>query len=298
MRSPICLLKSEIAAAPFNVAPEKKTCCERILDTHNIVLIVVDEPKFGVRVRLQEDSKHHEIVLPIASLEYLWAFSHYAWVLIHEYAEAQRASQSQFNCVGNERLQKSFDTLEWAKSNLNDSGAGQWPTSGPRPTKRPDSDEDSEAATELFLCAIAWILHHEIAHVELSHPLINTNFSEQEEKEADEFATKWLLEGLSKDDPKLKKRAFGLIIALLCIQSLEVDTSPNLRNTHPDAHDRIFNNISTYQVGDEEFIEAICSVVLQYLFHDKEISANINGPNFQEILGDFLFNISRAKSSS
>jgi hypothetical protein len=298
MRSPICLLETQIAGAPFNVAPEKADRCAQNRDDHKINFLIADESQFGIRVRLSEESQIPEIVLPIASLEYLWAFSHYCWVLTQEYASAQRTGASKFDCVGNQRLRDSTHILQWAKSNLLQSGTEQWPESGPRPRQDSHSCDDSRVATELFLCAIAWILHHEIAHVVLQHPLINTAFSEHEEREADRFATEWLLDGLPQDDPRLKKRALGLAVAVLCLQSLEVDTSSCLRNTHPAAHDRIFKNTAIYQCGNDEVIEAMCTVVLQYLFHDTGISANIDGATFSEILGDLLYDISRAKSGS
>jgi len=298
MRSPICLLETQIAGAPFNVAPEKSNRCAQNRDDHKIECIMVDEPKFGVRVRLSTKNKTPEIVLPIASLEYLWAFSLYCWVLIQEYATAQRAGESQFDCLGNQRITESADILQWAKSNMLDSGTDPWPESGPRPVQDLHSVDDSRVATELFLCAIAWIMHHEIAHVVLGHPLITTVFSEQEEQEADRFATEWLLDGLPKNDPKLKKRALGLTVAVLCLQSLEVGTTSCLRNTHPAAHDRIFNSTSIYQVGDDEVVQATCTVVLQYLFHDTGITANIDGETFSDILGDILIDISRSKSRS
>lgn len=293
MRSPICLLESQISGAPFNVAPEKARRLEQLRDDHKIDFAIVDEPLFGVRVRLEANRQTPEIVLPIASLEYLWAFSHHCWVLTQEYAEAQRAGAEQFDCSGNQRLRESAHILQWAKANLTGTGTESWPQSGPRPRGDSDSCDDSAVATELFLCAIAWISHHEIAHVVLQHPLINTVFSEQEEREADEHATKWLLDGLPQSDPKLKKRALGLAVAVLCLQSLEVDTVPCLRNTHPAAHDRIFKNTAIYQVGNDEVIEAICTVVLQYLFYSTGIVANVDGASFLEILGDLLLDISR-----
>lgn len=298
MRSPICLLEAQIAGAPFNVAPEKASLCAQQRDNHKIDFVMVDEPKFGVRVRLDADSQTPEIVLPIASLEYLWAFSHYCWVLTQEYAAAQRAGAKQFDCVGNERLRESTHILQWAKANLVNSGTAQWPEFGPRPKQDSDSCDDSRVATELFLCTIAWILHHEIAHVVLQHPMIDTAFSEQEEREADRYATDWLLDGLPQDDPRLRKRALGLTVAVLCLQSLEVDTVSCLRNTHPAAHDRIFKNTAIYQVGNDEVVEAMCTVVLQYLFHDTGISADVDGASFSEILGELLYDILRAKSGS
>ncbi|MEE4130101.1 phage exclusion protein Lit family protein [Pseudomonas viridiflava] len=296
MRSPICHLEFQITGAPFSVAPEKAGQCAKQRDDHKIDFVMVDEPKFGFRVRLEASSQTPEVVLPIASLEYLWAFSHHCWVLTQEYAESQHVGAEQFDCVGNQRLRESAHILEWAKANLTSTGTERWPESGPRPKEYSHSCDDWAVATELFLCAIAWILHHEIAHVVLHHPLINTAFSEQEEREADKHATKWLLDGLPQCDPKLKKRALGIAVAVLCLQSLEVGSGSCLRNTHPAAHDRIFKNTATYQVGNDEVIDAICSVVLQYLFHDTGITANVDGATFSDILGDLLYDISLTKN--
>lgn len=300
MRSPILHLENQITGAPFNSAPEKETLCAMHRDTFHITFVLVDElidkRIFRIRVRLDEES-NPEVVLPIVALEYLWAFSHYCWVLTQEYAQAQRNSASDFDCVGNKRLKESFDLLDWAKKNLTDSGVEQWPQTGPRPRHSPASHGDDEhVASEIFLCSLAWMLHHEIAHVVLNHPFVNTSLSDIEERDADEFATKWLLGGLEESDPRLKKRALGIAVAVLCLQSLEVVSVACLRNTHPAAYDRIFKNTSSYKCGNEELIEAISTVVLQYLFHDTGVSANINGTTFSEILGDMLYDISRVKS--
>ena len=296
MRSPIFHLINQIADAPFTSAPEKEIMCAEHIDTFRISRALVDERMFGVRVRLDKESKP-VIVLPIAALEYLWAFSHYCWVLTQEYAQSQRNGDSEFNCVENDRLQNSFSLLGWAKKNLSGSGTEQWPQKGPRPRHAPISHGDDEhVASELFLCSLAWMLHHERAHVVLNHPYVNTSCSEMEEREADEFATRWLLDGLEENDPRLKKRALGIAVAVLCLQSLEVGTVTCLRNTHPAAYDRIFKNITSYKCGNEEVIEAVCIVVLQYLFHEEGVVANVNGSTFSEILNDLLYDISRTKS--
>lgn len=297
MRSPICHLEKQIAAAPFSIAPEKERICEKHKDEFQISISLVDERLFGIRVRLDEQSTP-EVVLPIAALEYLWAFSHYCWVLTQEYAQSQKEGVCEFDCVGNKRLQESYTLLEWAKKNLASTGIEQWPSTGPRPRPKvsPQSENnDEDVASELFLSSIAWMLHHEIGHIVLKHPFINTSLSEFEERQADDFATEWLLSGLEENDPRLKKRAIGIAIGVLCIQSLEVDSGICLRNTHPAAYDRVHTNISKYKCGNEELIEAICAVVIQFMFHGKGISANINGSSFSEILSDLLYEISRLK---
>lgn len=296
MRSPILLLEQQIAGAAFNVAPEKANVCAQHRDDHRIEFVIEDESGFGIRVRPNTDTQDPEIVLPIAALEYLWAFSHYCWVLTQEYASAQRTGASQFDCKGNQRLRESWSVLEWARSNLEGTGTAPWPKSGPRPKQDSYSADDACVATELFLCALAWIVHHEIGHVVLKHPLVSTAFSVQEEQAADQHATDWLLGGLEPGDPRLKKRALGLAVAVLCLQSLEVTSTSCLRNTHPAAHDRIFANTSRHQCGNEEVVEAMCTVILQYLFHENGIAANVDGATFADIFGDLLYDIARSKS--
>lgn len=294
--SPILLLTEQIIGAPFNVAPEKGYLCAQHRDRHNIEFVFVDEPEFGIRVRRSLNGEGYEVVLPIAALEYIWAFSHYSWVLTQEYALAQCNGATEFDYVGNKRLRDSFATYEWAKRNLSEPRAQAWPATVPRPNQDVSSEEDVSVATELFLCALGWIIHQEIGHVVLNHPLGIQSFSIQQEQEADRYATDWLLEGLNRQDPKLKKRALGLSVAVLCLQSLEV-SSGCLSNTHPGAHDRIYANTSRHQCGDDEVIEATCTVILQYLFHDTSITAKVDGTTFSEILGDFLFDVARTKKS-
>ena len=298
MRSPIIHLQNQILGAPFTVAPERACLCKKYRDENNIVIALVDEIGFRIRVKPSQENSAIEIILPIASLEYLWAFSHYCWVLTQEYASAQRNNTIMFDCRGNDRLRDSHTILHWAGSNLVSSGVEQWPLQGPRPTENSDFADDEHVATELFLCAIGWILHHEIAHVVLKHPMIKSSFGQQEERAADQHATNWLLEGLQPGAPELKKRVLGITVALLCLQSLEVNDHVCLRNTHPSAHDRIFSNLNNYQASNHEIVAAFSSVVLQYLFHDTGISANLDGHSFAKILGDLLYEISRFRNGS
>jgi hypothetical protein len=294
MRSPISLLENQINSAPLNIAPEKADLCAQYINENNITIALVDEPGFGIRVRLCANTQMPEIVLPVASLEYLWAFSHYCWVLVQEYSSAQDTDATYFDCVGSSRLRSSYAVLNWAKMNLAGSGTASWPSECPRPKQDDHGCGDTHVATELFLCAVAWILHHEIAHVVLRHPLIGTTLATEEERQADRHATKWLLEGLLPDAPESKKRVIGITVALLCLQSLEVGVRSCLRSTHPAAHDRIFDNLDGCQDWSNETAAAFSSVVLQYLFCDEGVMANAEGYSFSEIYRDLLFDISRS----
>lgn len=293
MRSPICNIEESISGVAFKIAPEKETECAKNRDEHDISIDLIDDTKFSIRVNLSSNT----IILPIASLEYIWAFALYCWVLTQEYASAQRAGVKEFDCTGNTRLKNSYLLLEWAKKNLLTTGTESWPIDLPMPKKSPENCSDIHVANELFLCSLGWMVHHEIGHIVLHHPPLATNFSEQEEKDADRHATDWLLSDLEENCPMLKKRALGIAVGVLCLQSLEVNTKSCLRNTHPNAHDRIFDCLSKYKVGTEEVVEAFSTVLLQYLFHNEGIKANIDGKSFSSILGDLLFDISRSKNS-
>jgi len=71
MRSPIIHLQNQTAGAPFNVPPERACACKQYRDHNKIDFVLVDEIGFRVRVRPCAQNQTIEIVLPIASLEYL-----------------------------------------------------------------------------------------------------------------------------------------------------------------------------------------------------------------------------------
>ena len=294
MRSPILHLESSIQGVPFQIAPENLEKCMKHRDRYNISIELSDDKLFSIRVNLETNT----IILPIASLEYLWAFTLYCCVLYQEYREGQMKGAEEINCVGNQRLQNAYLVLQWARKNMLTSGIEEWPKDLPAPQANPENESDIHVANELFLCALGWMLYHEIGHIVLQHPPITTGYSEQEEKEADQFSTEWILSKLEKNCPMLKKRALGIAVGVLCLQSLEVSGKSCLKNTHPNAHDRIFSCLSKYQVGTEELIEAFSITVLQYLFHDDgNITIDVDENSFSEIWGNLLFDISRSRRS-
>jgi hypothetical protein len=293
MRSPICNLENSIAGVAFNIAPEKETQCRYYRDIYGISIVLIDDADFSIRVNISTKA----IILPIASLEYLWSFSLYSWILTQEYNSTQKDGEEEFDCLGNDRLRAAHKLLEWAGDNLNTTGKKKWPSGLPKPEKEPVGESDIDVANELFLCALGWMVHHEIGHIVLGHPPLETSLSEQEEKDADIHATNWLLSELESSSPMLKKRAIGISVAVLCLQSLEVGTKSCLRNTHPNAHDRVDYCLSKYTVGNEEVIEAFCAVILQYLFQSEGFQADISGETFSSIMGGLLFDMSRSKNS-
>lgn len=293
MRSPICHLESSIAGVAFQIAPERETESVLLRDKHGIDIELIDDTGFSIRV----DLKTNTIRIPIAALEYLWSFSHYTWVLVDEYRAAQPTGAKQFDCLGNSRLAQSNKLLEWAKSNLLADGNSPWPKSAPAPTRSVTADNDVVMANEMFLCALGWIVHHEIGHIALGHSHFLTNLAVREEQEADDYATDWLLSALGPNDQQHQKRALGVAVAILCIQSTEIHTNACPANTHPDAHERIFACLSKVDIDLSEPVNAYASVVLQFLFHDQNIKTDVDGESFGAILDDLLVSIARSKGT-
>lgn len=291
MRSPICHLESSIAGVAFQIAPEREAESVALRDKHQIEIELIDDSGFSIRV----DLKTSAIKLPIAALEYLWSFCHYTCVLVDEYRTAQMKGAKQFDCLGNSRLVSSNELLKWAKSNLLSEGTSQWPPSSPAPRRSGVANNDASVATELFLCALGWIVHHEIGHIALGHSHLLTDLAVREEQEADDYATDWLLSALDPSDRQRLKRALGIAAAILCIQSTEIQNSACLANTHPDAHERIFACLSKVEADHSELVNAYASVVLQYLFHDQSVDADVDGDSFGVIMGDLLVSIARSK---
>ena len=106
MRSPICHLFSAINSSPFKIAPEKEQDLKTIVDDKKIIISVVSEPGFNIRVRKNESNNSHEIVLTVASLEYIWAFSNFFWVFTQEYSKSQKNNDEhkRTRCIARNRI--------------------------------------------------------------------------------------------------------------------------------------------------------------------------------------------------
>jgi hypothetical protein len=293
MRSPICHLEPYISGVALNIAPEQKEALLALRDRHNLSFELTDkqESEDASKNIIGIDVTTGVISLPIAALEYLWSCAYTYWVVNQEYAKAQHAGQEKFNATGNERLRDAATLTVWGKNNISTSGVMVWPKTLPDPTQSHLPHDDISIANELFLSALGWIVHHEIGHAALGHPALEVGYSQQQEKDADLHATDWILSNLTPSDLRLQKRALGVAIALLHIQSLE---DRSAFSKHPDAHGRLCYCLDRYEIGQQEAIEAFTVVILQLLFHEQGLTADIDGESFKVILGDFILKISRS----
>ena len=138
-----------------------------------------------------------------------------------------------------------------------------WPAGLPRPRQRTQYASDGHVADELFLCAGAFILHHELAHFRCMHKW--SMFSEDNremEVEADAAAASWILDGVERPDPRFGKRALGLAIALGWLTSIAAYVVED-QTHHPPSTERLSKILGNYIDDDDDVIWAVVSTILR-----------------------------------
>ena len=172
-----------------------------------------------------------------------------------------------------------------------------WPTDFPRTQRSPDSSDRSNSsaeidAQELFLCAVGWILHHELAHIQLQHGSIGSD-SLREETEADELATEMLLQGITNRD-LISKRGLGITNALLalCCRDLELRKMQrsNVRRTHPKSAERLYKTLGHRALADQCVVVTFAVYILKLHFDHLGIETNQRVyPDLMSCLSDYCF---------
>lgn len=291
MRSPILKLETFIAGSTFRIAPEREVELGDWSDLTKFSIAIVDRKGFSIKVSV----KKREASLPVAALEYLWAASHAYIVLYDEYCTAQKDGEEYFDTSGNSRRRNAIDLGKWAVDNMFGSATEDWPCNFPMPDDKAPHGSDIHVANELFLCAIAWIIHHEIAHVKLEHPDVESVTSLSEEREADISATSWIL-AHSDVEAEYRKRTVGIATAILAIQGTESNTGDILQ-THPKAFERLYDCLENAQIDDDNEVYAFSSFVMQMQLATQGISIPTDANSFKELFSEILIIFARQVNS-
>ncbi|KLU28097.1 hypothetical protein EOS_00795 [Caballeronia mineralivorans PML1(12)] len=246
-------------------------------------LAISDDDGFSIRVNI--DTK--EATLPVFSLEYLWCFSLMILMLVEEYQAAQRGQKSTFDFKESQCVSQAVDLLNWAHGRMLRGDRSPWPEDAPRPEQSPANDSVELMVSEVFLCAIAWIIHHEIAHIRLRHG-IETVYSTQEEIDADAAATDWIFSGEQNSDMRFK-RQLGMAVALLSMQFLEEPQGKDSKvKSHPPSLERLDRCFEQAQVARDGFIRALTTVALQFQLANQNLQSVLDGNSWDEIMGDAM----------
>lgn len=276
-RSPVLALRDAIAASPFNVAPERALSLPTVAP--HFALALSNDRKFNVRV----NTETHEATLPIATLEYMWACTHLLLGLYEAFEGGQHQGDQVLD-LGNDRdFCTRLDLFNWALNNMLDDGQRSWPADAARP-----ADGVQSLTDELFLVAIGWILHHEIAHVRSNHQRAHRLYTVQQESEADAKAVDWIF-GACTDPQMLTKRQLGMTIALLAMQFLDEPTNGDTYiGTHPPTSERIFVCLNRAQTDPDGLAYSLCSIAMHFQLGQHALTSGLDGPSFQAILDEAL----------
>ncbi len=256
--SPIRSLDQYLINSVARIAPEKANYLESFRIVHDPCVVFTNDQEFSFRV----DTKSKEIKLPTGALEYLWCACYAFYVIYQEYSTAIQDSANEFDLNGNERTREALSLYKWGREQIQQSAPREWPTDKAKPEVSATAVEDVTVANELYLCAVAWILHHEFAHIIHGHknePL-NNEESRIEETKADESATKWILEGIY-DEADIKKRGLGVAIATLVLTAQDILVGEFKETTHPRSFQRLYDAICPYFKNPDHLVYAFSTVI-------------------------------------
>lgn len=290
-RSPILLLQDSLAGSVFAIAPERQGELKAVVSSHDLSMVISDDRGFSVRINPQSG----DITVPIAAMEYVWACAHAFMVFYDEYGAAQRRGDDQFDITQSPRGQDAVRLFNWALRNMQLSGVDPWPADLPKPEASPTPKSDAHIANEVYLCAMSWILHHEIAHKRLNHPPQAMSNALQEEQDADRVATEWILHQVN-DASMQQKRTLGIVIAILSIQAHESLThSASDLQTHPRAFQRLAACLYQYNIDENDEVLAVAAANLQILLaQNGSANPDLNRASFDTLVSEFLVAFSRA----
>jgi hypothetical protein len=98
----------------------------------------------------------------------------------------------------------------------------------------------------LFRLAICFIILHELAHLDLKHSTCSVDASIRQEREADCYAARWLLEapGITRVDRL--NCLFAVTITMMWLTVLNVYLGPSESQTHPESYERLYDLLDAF----------------------------------------------------
>lgn len=296
MSSPIRVLDQDIINSLVRISPENKDELEQFRIKFEPKATFTSDSGFRFRV----NTKTKNIIIPTVALEYLWCSSYTFYLIYIKYTQRQeKGNFDMFHLQSDPELALALEMYKWSSDSLADKKSN-WKDNFPSPSNTSSKDKESHEsiATELFLCAIAWILHHEIAHIYHEHPNEETHKkgSINQEREADSSATKWIL-GSITDENLIQKRGLGVIIAILAITSQDILSGKFNNTTHPKSYERLFDAIDPYFKDENHIVYAFSTIILHthMVISNTDIELNKSNPSWKDDFTDCLLMMSRIK---
>lgn len=227
----------------------------------------------GPSVKLGLNGKGAQIRLQTAYLEHLWSFI-YSWLVIYEEGVQKPLLAGAYS--GELRydtpLKQRAEALRRWGDSLRDTYT-PWPAELPSPSST-EGDEAgyAKAASQIYVMAVAYLLHHEFAHIKQRHfeflarPLTEDERASRRalEREADDVAFSALVSQIDGEQVR-RLKGWAVLAPPLAWLSLVHSSRGLFPATHPIAHHRIYESLSRLDYFTEEnrfYFYYLCSVVL------------------------------------
>lgn len=266
-------LLQQIASSPFAVNPEQAVRHSDVVNSNRLSLFFDTDRLEGPCVHHESDRK---MVIGIPFLERLWGRS-FAYTtfwddrVFRTYGRRPPPNHS-------ESMQFATDWITWsiaadkaaAKSDadmiLDPSPRRLLPLSLlPVPSPNRIVGDSDFSATEVFLLAVSFLCHHEIAHLVLGHSpwsLISPTDNRQQELDADRYAAAEILRPLDNPtDPRFIKRSLAISTALAAETSIALHRRVS-SSTHPPSWDRLTHTLDALNLPPDHVAWWWCTVVL------------------------------------
>ncbi|HEM6858804.1 TPA: hypothetical protein U2I44_003779 [Providencia rettgeri] len=296
---PLKYLEDAILNSVKRISPEKQD--EISLSDYSVEFSNVEQ--FG----FYTDTKNKIIYLPIKSLHYLWAISYISLSIHYKYVRAQEKSDKENLNESDLIFEISLLTLfeRYFKNECGECEIGREFIKLSDCNSRLDINEQdiNNDAGEIFLCAMAWIILHEIGHIVSGHQNEELSNSRQEELQADEFATKYILHDNIKDDEngssidKKNKRTLGIILAITAILFKDIKDNGGDRS-HPNAHERMWGVLDNIEKDNEKLVCLLFPMLLLFYYskHNKVLTICENEENYIDFVSQALIALVRMEN--
>lgn len=266
MRSPIRhLMVDHVANSVFTIAPERKA--ELDADFDNFDIIYVNERRW----KFCADPKRREVFVSRGAVELIWCASLAHFLFYTQMVQGRMVDRvTVIDPRSDPIVGRALDLLRWAiNCQLNGDMADDWPQDLPAPQLSPPDGPDN-AANELCLASCAYILHHELAHIRLSHSAaVSDMLSLSQEKDADIEAAEWVLGSVDENTPMFTKRMLGVVQGFLLTTAMGLYGGDLGGTRHPFSYDRLTSLLRRFSDTRNHVAKWIAFVVLDLHFQNS-----------------------------
>jgi hypothetical protein len=226
-----------VPSVPSRAAPERAPALDELIAS--VQLSFPDAGSFVCEYR----PITRIVVVSRKVLEIVWASS-YAYFVVYKrvFEELPQNEHTVVDLHADPVLSPAADLLFWVHNDWHLKQDNPWPAGLPQPAATTVNGSNERYATGIFDIAMAFILHHELAH----HRLRHSDSEHEAEHDADYEAARWLLDGLSETSSAFQYRAYGIATALGILSARAIHRETFSSPTHPRAFDRLFNTLGRF----------------------------------------------------